>query len=217
MKKNISILLVDDHPIIRDAIKMYFEDSNEITITSEASNGREALKIMKASSFDIVITDIVMPKMNGIDFMKELKELYPNQNVIVLTMVNETSNIRKMLSLGAKGYVLKNCSKEEIIKAIKDVSKGSTYYDKEVFDIMVDDIASSKKSETKVDKPPLSKREIEVLKLIMEDKSSSEIAETLFISQKTVGAHKQHMMKKTNSKTLGGLIIFAVENNLLED
>lgn len=216
MKEPISILLVDDHPIIRDAIKMYFDDNLDITISGEASNGLEALKLLDENSYDIVITDIVMPKMNGIDLMIKIQELYPDQKVIVLTMVNETSNIRKMLTSGAKGYILKNCPKKEIVKAISQVSSGKTYYDKEVFDIMVDDIAAKPNGNPKEEKPPLSKREIEVLKLILDEKSNAEIAEALFISQKTVGSHKQHMMKKTKSKTLAGLIIYAVENKLLD-
>ncbi len=215
MKNVVSILLVDDHPIIRDAIKMYFEGNSEIVVTGEASNGIEALSLMENSSFDVVITDIVMPQMNGIELMTRVHDLYPDQNVIVLTMVNETSNIRKMLTLGAKGYVLKNCSKREIIKAINDVCAGKKYYGKEVFDIMVDDIASKGSSQKQVDTPPLSKREMEVLRLILEEKNNAEIAETLFISQKTVGAHKQHMMKKTKSKTLAGLIIYAIEHKLI--
>ncbi|MEQ9298286.1 MAG: response regulator transcription factor [Cyclobacteriaceae bacterium] len=216
MKEPISILLVDDHPIIRDAIKMYFDDNIDITISGEASNGLEALKLLDENSYDIVITDIVMPKMNGIDLMTKVQELYPDQKVIVLTMVNETSNIRKMLASGAKGYILKNCPKKEIVKAISQVSSGKTYYDKEVFDIMVDDIAAKPNGNPNEEKPPLSKREIEVLKLILDEKSNAEIAEALFISQKTVGSHKQHMMKKTKSKTLAGLIIYAVEHKLLD-
>lgn len=211
----IKVLLVDDHPIIRDAIKLYFESIEDITIAGEADNGQEALELLKANQYDLVITDIVMPEMNGVELLTEMQQIYPQQNVLVLSMINEASQVKKMIALGARGYVLKNSPKEEILDAIHTISKGDTYYSKEVFEIIMGQIAGRKPKQRLTVEIPLTRREKEIVKLVMEEFTNQEIADKLFLSVRTVEAHKRNILEKTGCKTVAGLAIYAIERGII--
>ncbi len=211
----ISVLLVDDHPMIRDAMKLYFASNDEIAITGEANNGKEALDILDTEKFDLVITDIAMPEMNGVEFLTELQKRNTDQNVLVISMINEASQVKKMVSLGAKGYVLKNSPKEDIVTAIKAISNGETFYTKEVFDIIMGQFAGVKPKQRLTLEIPLTRREKEIVKLVMEELTNQEIAEKLFISVRTVEAHKRNVLEKTGCKTVAGLAIYAIEKGII--
>jgi DNA-binding NarL/FixJ family response regulator len=215
MAEIITVLLVDDHPMIRDAMKLYFASNDDIAITGEASNGLEALEILKSHTFDLVITDIAMPEMNGVDFLSQLQNDGNQQDVLVISMINEASQVKKMIGLGAKGYVLKNSPKEEIVTAIKAISKGETYYSKDVFDIVMGQLAGRKPKQRLTLEIPLTRREKEIVKLVMEELTNQEIAEQLFISVRTVEAHKRNVLEKTGCKTVAGLAIYAIEKGII--
>ncbi|MCR9252025.1 MAG: response regulator transcription factor [bacterium] len=215
MSSPTTILLVDDHPMIRDALKLYFNDINEVEVKGEANNGSEALEKLESESFDLVITDVNMPEMNGVEFMQALKEKYADQNVLVVSMINEAAQIKKMISLGANGYVLKNSPKDEILTAIKSIVGGENYFGKEVYSLIMENISGKKPKQRLTLEIPLTKREKEILKLVMEEFTNQEISEKLFISVRTVEAHKRNLLEKTGSKTVAGLAIYAMERNLI--
>ncbi|VXD12008.1 response regulator transcription factor [Marinoscillum sp. 108] len=216
MKNKIRILLVDDHPMIRDAIRQYFSTNEEIEILDEANNGQEALQKLEEKDFDLIITDMAMPDMNGVEFMTALQDRQIKQDVLVVSMINEVSQIKKMISLGAKGYVLKNSPKEEILKAIKTISGGENYYTREVYDIIMGQLSGKKPALQRISlEVSLTKREKEIVRLIMEEHSNQVIADMLFISVRTVEAHKRNILEKTGCKTMAGLAIYAIEKGIV--
>jgi DNA-binding NarL/FixJ family response regulator len=210
-----TLLLVDDHQIIRDGIRFYFEGDEEFVIKDEAENGLDALELLKDNEYDIVLTDINMPKMDGIEFMKSLRENYPDQKVLVLSMYNEAGYINKMIALGANGYVLKKSNKGELVDAIKKVLEGQDHYSDEVYKTIIGNIAGRKPKERLTLEAELSDREKEVLVLIANEYSNQEIADKLFISIRTVETHKRNLLEKTGCKNVAGLVMYAVERNIV--
>ncbi len=210
-----TIILVDDHKIIRDGLKMYFTGNDDYVIEAEAENGVEALEILSKQSFDLVITDISMPEMDGITLAQEIKEKYPDQKVMALTMMGENQHIKHMLAAGVNGYILKNSDKSEIMNAIKTILNGENYYSGSVTKIIIDGIAGKKKPTQRLTlETPLTTREKEVLKLIVKEYSNKEIADQLFISVRTVDAHKRNLLEKTGCKNIAGLVVYALEHNI---
>lgn len=210
-----TLLLVDDHQIIRDGIRFYFEDDEEFVIKDEAENGLEALDLLRDNEYDIILTDINMPKMDGIEFMKTLRENHPDQKVLVLSMYNEAGYINKMIALGANGYVLKKSTKDELVDAIKKILDGGDHYSEEVYKTIIGNIAGRKPKERLTLETELSEREKEVLILITNEYTNKEIADKLFISIRTVETHKRNLLEKTGCKNVAGLVMYAVERNLV--
>ncbi len=209
------IILVDDHKIIRDGLKMYFTGNEDYVVEAEAENGIQALEILEKQTFDLVITDISMPEMDGITLAQEIKEKYPDQKVMALTMMGENQHIKHMLAAGVNGYILKNSDKSEIMNAIKTILNGENYYSGSVTKIIIDGIAGKKKPTQRLTlETPLTTREKEVLKLIVKEYSNKEIADQLFISVRTVDAHKRNLLEKTGCKNIAGLVVYALEHNI---
>lgn len=215
MAQKNTIMLVDDHKIIRDGLKLYFEDSDEYDVVAEAENGVQALKMLESQEVDLVITDISMPEMDGITFTQKLKEIRPDQKVMALTMMGENQHIKHMLSAGVNGYILKNSDKSEIMKAIATILNGENFYSSEVTKIIMDSMAGKRKPTQRLTlETPLTTREKEVLKLIVKEYSNQEIADALFISHRTVDAHKRNLLEKTGCKNIAGLVVYALEHNI---
>ncbi|MBB6462714.1 response regulator transcription factor [Flammeovirga kamogawensis] len=213
----IKILLVDDHSMIRFGLKSFLED-DDIVVTAEAKNGIEALELLKDIQVDVVVTDIMMPEMDGIVLTQKIMQEYPNSKVLALTMMNESQNIKRMLSAGAKGYLLKDCTQEELIKAIKMVNQGEAFYSNDVTQIIMQGLGTKPKSKKRTVKDiALTEREIEVLHLICKEKTNAEIAEDLFITLRTVEAHKRNLLEKTGCKNVAGLVLYAIERSLFDD
>lgn len=206
---------MDDHQIIRDGIRFYFEGDDEFVIKDEAENGLEALDLLRDNEYDIILTDINMPKMDGIEFMKTLRENHPDQKVLVLSMYNEAGYINKMIALGANGYVLKKSTKDELVEAIKKILDGGDHYSEEVYKTIIGNIAGRKPKERLTLETELSEREKEVLVLITNEYTNKEIADKLFISIRTVETHKRNLLEKTGCKNIAGLVMYAVERNLV--
>ncbi|MGW8123025.1 response regulator [Roseivirga echinicomitans] len=218
--KKIKIFLVDDHKMIRDGIKFYLDEDERFEIVGEANNGQEALSMInKDSNFDVLVTDIVMPSMDGIELVKNLIQgATLEYKILALTMLSETQHIKKMLNYGIQGYILKSCGEEEIKKAITEVAAGNTFYSQEVTTIIMNNLRGEKTrgSRMAVD-IPLTKREREVLHLIVKEYSNQEIADELFISVRTVDAHKRNLLEKTGAKNMAGLAIYALEKRFFDD
>lgn len=218
---SVKILLVDDHKVIRDGIKFYLEsEDNLYNVIGEASNGQKALDFLKEQSVDLVLLDINMDEMDGITCAKEIKTLYPETKIIALSMLNENHHIKKMINAGASGYLLKNCDEEEIKSAIKTVMNNGTYYSPQVTETIMNSLGKKKtkgSSSGFINEFPLTEREKEVLELIVKEFSNQEIADKLFISLRTVDAHKRNLLEKTGAKNIAGLVMFAINNQLFED
>lgn len=212
MKK---VLLVDDHHVIRDGIKLYFNGHAEFEIADEAENGEVALQLMNQNQYDILISDVQMPKLSGLDLMENVKESYPSQKVLVLSGRDDPGAINKMISLGANGYILKSAPKEELFQAIKTILSGENYYSKEVYEIIVAHMAKIQPKQRLTLEKDISDREIEVLRLITKEHTNQEIADKLFISIRTVEGHKRNLLEKTGCKNVAGLVMYAVERDLL--
>lgn len=208
------ILLVDDHKIIRKALKLFFSNAQESFVIYEAGSGNEALKMIRKQVFDLIITDINMPVMDGIELTIEVQKIRPQIKVLALSMMNDNLNIKKMLQAGAKGYLLKDCDEAELLTAVNAVLNGKTYYSPEVKQVVMDSISTETGQNKKIN---LSKREKEVLYLLFKEYSNGEIANLLFISQRTVETHKRNIMEKTGAKNLAGLVKYAIKHNLFMD
>jgi DNA-binding NarL/FixJ family response regulator len=213
------ILLVDDHKLIRDAIRSYLEGDEEFEVVEEAGNGQEALVLLKSIQIDVAMLDISMPVMGGIECAKEINENYPDVKILALSMHNDNQFITQMGAAGALGYILKNSGEEEVKKALRRVNNGEMYLSPEVQETVMQHKfkSGSIRSNRLVVDLPLTSRETEVLRLIIKEYTNQEIADELFISPRTVDAHKRNLLEKTGAKNIAGLVLYAIEKSLFED
>lgn len=213
MDKLIKIFIVDDHEIFRNGLKMVLNKLKYISIVAEASNGQDFLDQLPTVDVDIVLLDIEMPIMNGIDAAKLAIKQKPNLKIIALTMFNDEDYIQSMMDAGAKGFLIKNINKDTLDKAIQMVAMGGNYYSEELFNFFTQRM--SKKEEPKFD-IQFTNREKEILQLLVEGLSNKEIADRLFVSERTIVGHKTNLLAKTNCKNTVSLLAFAIKNKLVE-
>jgi DNA-binding NarL/FixJ family response regulator len=211
--EKIRIVIADDHQLFRNGLKILLSAFAEFEVVGEASNGKEFLSLIKNISADEALMDINMPEMNGIEATKQAMKVCTNLNIIALSMYGEEEYYYKMVEAGAKGFLLKDSDISEVKEAILTVKKGSSYFSQELLHNVIQKI---KRREHESKSANLSKREIEILFKICEGLSNQEIAETLFISKRTVDKHRANLLGKTNSKNTASLILFAIKNKLIE-
>ncbi|MBN2610765.1 MAG: response regulator transcription factor [Bacteroidales bacterium] len=214
MNRGAKIIIADDHEIFRKGLKVVLSRLKDVYIAGEASSGQEVLDILQSSQADIVLMDIEMPGISGIETTKRISKMYPHVKVIALTMFNNDHYIQDMLDAGAKGFLLKNITKSILEKALKTVLAGNTYYSDELFNFFTKKLTAEPAS----NKPgiPFTKREKEVLQFICEGLSNTDIAEKLFICERTVIGHKSNLLAKTGCKSTAALISFAMKNKLVQ-
>lgn len=212
----ISLIIVDDHKMVREGLRSILEEDHQFNIIAELAGAAEALKLLEKTEVDVILTDISMPGMDGIEFTRTVMKANPEQKVIALTMMGEAQHIRHMLKAGAMGYLLKNCGSRELKKAIHEVYSGNNYYSGEVKEIVMGQL-SGKRITSQNNMIPLTERELEVLHLILKEYSNQEIADMLYISQRTVDAHKRNLLEKTGAKNIAGLVLYAIEKRLFDD
>lgn len=203
----INVVLADDHVLVRDGIKSLLEDQDGVHVINEASNGKEALQIIEASNADVLIVDIRMPEMNGIEVVKALKAQKNAIKTLVLSMHDSEEYVLNAINAGADGYLLKGSSKEEFMKALQMVSTGGKYFSGDVSSIIVNNLMNKStapiiKEDKLQDKFKLTKREKQILALVLEGKSNKEIAEDLNVSKRTAEVHRFNLMKKLDVKNL---------------
>jgi len=200
--KILKVLLVDDHAVVRDGIRVRFEQHPDFEVVGEAVNGRDA--IIKAGELkpDVVLMDISMPVMNGMDAARHLRNDYPDMKVIILTMHEHKEYIQGVIRCGAHGYIVKDVSSQEMISAIKTVVGGETYYSSCVSQMMYDDF--SKSDHTNADKLGLTQRQRTILALVDQGMSSKDIANELNISVRTVEAHRHNIKIKLDAQNAAG-------------
>jgi DNA-binding NarL/FixJ family response regulator len=209
----ISIIIVDDHQLFRNGLKILLNAIPEFEVTGEASNGEEFLKMLKSTSADIALMDINMPELDGIEATRKGLRICPSINIIALSMYGEEEYYYKMVDAGVKGFLLKDSDISEVKEAILTVARGGSYFSQELLYHVIQKI---KHREHESKSANLSKREKEILFKICEGLSNQEIAETLFISKRTVDKHRANLLGKTNSKNTASLILFAIRNKLIE-
>lgn len=209
----IKVILVDDHQMLIDGIKALLKKEKNIQFVATANNGIEAIKQIKLTNPDLVITDINMPEMSGIELTKIIKKDFHNVKVLVLTMFNEKAIISEILNSEAEGYILKNTGREELVFAINKIASNGTFFSSQVIETLMQGTRAENRKSREM--ATLTPREIEIIKLIVAELSTLEIAEKLFISPRTVDTHRKHILEKTQSKTIVGLIKYAFEFGLV--
>ena len=211
----IRLLVVDDHPVTRTGLKMCLGIRPEFTIAGEAEDGESALRLAKKLKPDVVLLDVAMPGLSGIDAAERLRAASPSSRVLFLSMHADREYVRRMARSGAKGYVLKDAPAEELARAIRAVHAGRTYFSPAVADALLDDVVSGGGRVSETERTRLSRREIEVLRLVVEGLRSREIAQRLGISPRTVETHREHIMDKLGVRTLAGLVRYAIEKGIV--
>jgi DNA-binding NarL/FixJ family response regulator len=210
----IRLIITDDHNLFRNGLKLLFSGQPDISVVAEASNGIELLSILEKQTADVILIDIEMPEMNGIEATKEAMSKYPDLKIISLSMYGEEEYYYRMIEAGVKGFILKNSEIAEVIKAIMTVYKGGTYFSSDILYNVVKNIKNVSKSPNA--DANLSEREKEVLVQICRGHSNQEIADSLFISKRTVEKHRASLLVKTNTKNTAQLVMFAIENKLVD-
>lgn len=206
----ISIIIADDHVIFRKGLRTVLNEIPFVKVIAEASDGNELLKLMKKEATDIILMDIRMPGMDGVEATKKVLKKYPDTSVICLTMHEEIGYFNKMIEAGAQGFLLKKTNKDQLENAVKTVYYGGNYYDEE-FVIKPKYLSPNTKTKIK-----LSEREKEVLEYICKGYSNAEIAKKLNLSQRTIDGHKSRLFDKTGAKNAPNLVMFAVKNGLVK-
>lgn len=212
---NIKVLLADDHKIVRDGIKLMLEPQAGIDVVAEAENGREVLKKLQDQVVDLVVMDINMPEMDGINATKAIKDKYPDMKVLALTMSNDDLHIRQMIQAGASGYIMKSAGRNELKDAIYTIMDGKHYFSDEATQSIMMDLVKGKGKSSSPDPIHITDRELEILELIVKEFTNQEIAEKLYISSRTVDAHRRNLLQKTGARNTAGLVKYAFQHNIV--
>lgn len=218
--KKINIVIADDEQLFRSGMQFLLSREENFKIIFEAENGKELVDfITKTDEFpDVILMDLKMPEMNGVEATKIIHKTHPDIKIIALTSYDGKSFITNMIDVGASSYLLKNTSPKMVVHTINEVYKKGFYYDEKVLKIIHENIISSsgKRIKSDLDKNLLSKRELDVLELICDQFTTSEIADKLFISPRTVEGHRNNLLLKTHSKNVAGLVIYGIQKKLIE-
>jgi DNA-binding NarL/FixJ family response regulator len=213
----IRVLIVDDHQLMIEGLKSLLEDEESISFVAGATSIKETLDFLTDNQIDVILMDIHMPDSSGIEITKKVRELFPNIKVIALTMHEDISIISRMIKAGASGYVLKRTNMHEVIDALKIVHQNGKYLSSSVQNVIMDNLMNPDElmDSKEENKPILSARELEVLKLIAREFNNEQIGEKLFISERTVEAHRRNIFIKTKTKSIVGLMKYAIAEGLV--
>ena len=214
MNSIVKIIIVDDHEIFRNGLKMVLGKLDYVDVVGEAANGQEFLDLIRMTACDIVLMDIEMPIMSGIDATRIVLKENPSLKVISLTMFTEDDYVQSMMDAGVKGFLVKNINKETLHKAITTVAGGGNYYSEELFNFFTRKFHPKQESKNE-DAIRFTAREKEILQLLSEGLSNKEIAEVLYISERTVVGHKSNMLAKTGCKSAISLLAYALRSKLI--
>jgi DNA-binding NarL/FixJ family response regulator len=216
MDQKYRLVIVEDQTIIREGLRSLLSSAKELDIVGEAGDGREAIRCIEKSKPDLVLTDLSMPRMDGMDVIETIKKYSPQTKIIALTIHREEEYVLTTLKAGADGYVLKEASYPELIMAIRSVLKGKHYLSPEISGKLIEGYLEGKKTfKTHSLWEDLTKRERGILKLIGEGYKNKEIAEYLYISEKTVETHRANIMRKLDLHNTAALVAFAMEKGLV--
>jgi two-component system nitrate/nitrite response regulator NarL len=209
----IKLMLVDDHPIVREGIRSRLSNQPNMKIVAEAENGKEAIRRLQEFSPHVVLMDINMPEMNGLEATKVICKIAPKTKVLVLSMHQDKEYVVEIMRSGARGYVLKNSPPSELIRAIELVHAGQAFFSPDISSVLLDELA---RGPEKSAAGGLSQREREVLSLIAAEFSNKEIADKLGVSVRTIETHRERLMRKLDIHNVAGLTKFAIANGILK-
>lgn len=214
--KKIKLFLIDDHKLFIKGIISIFEENSEIEVIGHAYSAKQYLNEPPVTEPDVILMDINMPDMTGIELTRLIKEENPKAKILALSMFEDILYIQKMIQSGANGYVLKSADMQVLIDAIKTVANGGKFWDDEIRNTILEKVGAIDSEEFKdMNQNKLSKRELEILNLITKELSNSQIAEKLFISELTVETHRKNIMAKTKTRNAAGLVKFAIREGLV--
>ena len=211
MTRKIKVLLADDHAVVRQGFRLILASQPDLEIVGEAGNGREAVELAEQLQPDVVVMDVAMPELNGIEATRRLSKLAPRTRVLALSMHRDSVYVREILRAGARGYLLKDAVDHDLLAAVRAVASGHGYLSPEVSDAVLSDYRRHVTNPLDL----LSSREREVLQMIAEGKTNKEIASTLNLSVYTVDAHRGRIMEKLNLHSMGELVRFAIRSGLI--
>lgn len=218
MSTAIRIIIVDDHQMFLEGLCALLQGEPQVKVVDVALNGRQLLEKIKDVEIDVVVSDINMPEMDGIELSKQLKKEYPKIKTLILSTHNDAQMVGKCIQNDVDGYLLKNAEKQELLKALTTIVEGEKYFAEEVkSEYMKTVFSEGGVTKEKESLAPLSRREKEILVHIAMELTTQEIAEKLFISQNTVNTHRKNLMSKLNAKNTAGLVKYAIQQGLLED
>jgi len=209
----LKILIVDDHQILIDGIEAMLQDVDNFEVVGKLLDGKLALSYLTTNRVDILLTDLYMPKMTGIELTQKVKKEFPDIKILALSVSYDVSIVHDLMDAGISGFILKTIGRSELIEAINEISRGNVYFSREVSNEILRSLANRNDTEEEIYR--LTDREIEILKLISREYSNAEIAKQLYISERTVETHRKNIYRKTNTKTIVGLIKYAVERKLI--
>lgn len=213
---SITVLLADDHRVVSDSLGFLLNSEVDIEIVGCAISGHDAVRQVKLHGPDVVIMDINMPGLNGIDATRRVREISPATQVVMLSMYSSSEFIFQSLHAGARGYLLKESAGQEVVKAVRDVQDGRYYLSEKISSTVIEDYVRLQEGEENLGLwDELSPREREVLQLVVEGKTSAAIAETLHLSRKTVETYRSRVMKKLDIHDVPGLVKFAIRQGLI--
>ena len=210
------IVLADDHALFRTGLKNLLSLEPGFEVVGEASDGRELLALLETVDPDVILLDIAMPGMDGMEAAAEIMHRWPRSRIVTLSMFGEEEYYFKMVSLGVKAFLLKNSDIGEVLEAIRTVVEGGTYFSQELLFNLVSSLRSSTQDAHVEDNTDISEREHEILLEICKGLSNQEIGEKLFISKRTVDKHRANILAKTNCKNTANLVVYAIKNKLVE-
>jgi len=215
MEKKVKIAIVDDHKLVRAGMAMILKENANFQVVQQAANGKELIDNISTTRPDIVLLDLEMPVMSGKETLQALRKINSDIKVLILTMHNNQAFILQMMELGANGYIIKDTEPEEVIKAINKVMNSGYYFSDQVSIAMLQGISQPNlKMERKIPEHGLTDREVDILRLICQEKTTSEIGRELFLSPKTIEGYRKILMDKTDSRNMAGLVLFAIKNHL---
>ena len=209
-----TVVLADDHTVVRDGLRVLLEAHADIRVIGDAANGRQAVRLALQLHPDVVIMDIAMPEMNGIEATQQIHDMSPATQVLILSMHSTTEHIFRALQAGARGYLLKDSAGAEVVEAVRAVHAGRRYLSQKIASTVLDDYISERSRASPLDS--LSPRERQILQLVAEGKSSAEAARMLFLSPKTVDTYRSRMMQKLDIGDLPGLVKFAIQHGITQ-
>lgn len=214
----ISLLIADDHEIFRDGLALMLSRQPDINLLGQAEDGRELVQLTLQHQPDIILTDIKMPRMDGIAATQEILRLQPDARIIALSMSDEEAMIVEMLEAGAKGYLLKNADKQEVVEAIEQVYDGNSFYCRNTSAKLASMIVKSSFNPHKKREPVVfSDREQEIIRLICRQQTAKEIGEALFLSKRTVEGYRTKILEKMNVKNTAGVVLYALTHHLIKE
>nr|WP_067062258.1 response regulator transcription factor [Mucilaginibacter sp. L294] len=205
-----NIFIVDDHQMVIDGLRLIIDTIEGFDIVGESTSAPHALDVLDTVNADILLTDVSMPEMSGIELTRLVKKRYPHIRIIALSMFSESQVVAEMIDAGISGYILKNTGKQELIEALNKVASGQNYFGP---DITLQLMKSFKRNQDETSR--LTDREIEIIRMIEQDFGNKQIADMLFISERTVETHRKNILRKTNTQTVVGLLKYAYERKII--